>query len=806
MFPANFFKKNAGAILVVVLTCLTHAINLFGYPEFIGDEGIYTSQGWWLVKFGQLSPYTYWYDHPPFGWLQIGLWQALTGGPFTFGFSLHSTRILMVIVAALTNLLLFLILKKLTKSKKWAFLGSLIFAFSPLAITYHRQVLLDNLATFWLLLSFYLLLQAKKRLPFFALSGLSLGLSFLSKEIAILFFPSFLMIAFWQGRGKTQLFLLASFLISALFLMALYPLLAYLKIELLPASWFPGQRQHVSLLEAVFFQGGRGGGGGLFSPQSDIRQAILSWLNYDKILPVLGLWATFLLLLEAKNLLFLALFLASFIFTFFLARGGVVLGFYLIPQIALWAITIPLALKIVSQRLKINFSPRLSLSLLVIFIFLLAGQNLGIYFLKQTQPQKEALAFIRQNVPPEAVLATDPFCWLDLKLDEHEATFPKAEWFYKIENDPQIREGKLGGKWQKIDYLFISKEFQSELEKSRLPFLEQAFKESQLVKRFNPPIDPYEFSLYKLKDEAKLSPFGKIIKETQKEPELAEKIRSLIISPKESFGGFLVTGPESLAKISSDQLVFVDQEGGEVSRLTESPNPSQAAIVDENEAFRVAKARGTMLLRHQIDVNLAPVLEIAYSPQSFIARGGRSFGADKERVVNLGQAMIKGFSEAGIKTVAKHFPGSLGRTTVDPHQTLPVINISAEELEKDWAPFAEVDPQPDGILVTHLLYPQIDPKFPSSLSPIFINAILRQRLDFRGLVILDDLDMKAISKSYSQSEAVKLGLLAGAEMFIIQNPKEGLAEEIASLAQNDEILAGLVNRAWGKVQDFTLGR
>jgi hypothetical protein len=484
----------------------------------------------------------------------------------------------------------------------------------------------------------------------------------------------------------------------------------------------------------------------------------------------------------------------------------VVLGFYLIPQIAFWAISIPLVLKTISQRLKINFSPHLSLALLVIFIFLLAGQNLGVYFLKQTQPQKEALAFIRQNVPPEAVLATDPFCWLDLKLDERYATFPKAEWFYKIENDPQIREGKLGGKWQKIDYLFVSKEFQSELEKGRLPFLEQAFKESQLVKRFNPPNDPYEFSLYKLKDEAKLSPFGKIIKETQKEPELAEKIRSLIISPKEGFGGFLVTGPESLAKISSDQLVFVDQEGGEVSRLAESPNPSQAAIIDENEAFRVAKARGTMLLRHQIDVNLAPVLEIAYSPQSFIAREGRSFGADKGRVVSLGQAMIKGFSEAGIKTVAKHFPGSLGRTTVDPHQALPVINISAEELEMDWAPFAEVDPQPDGILVTHLLYPQIDPKFPSSLSPIFINAILRQRLDFRGLVILDDLDMKAISKSYSQSEAVKLGLLAGAEMFIIQNPKEGLVEEIASLAQNDEILAGLVNRAWGKVQDFTLGR
>jgi len=74
------------------------------------------------------------------------------------------------------------------------------------------------------------------------------------------------------------------------------------------------------------------------------------------------------------------------------------------------------------------------------------------------------------------------------------------------------------------------------------------------------------------------------------------------------------------------------------------------------------------------------------------------------------------------------------------------------------------------------------------------------------LVLLSPFFFCFLGKSYSQSEAVKLGLLAGAEMFIIQNPKEGLVEEIASLAKSDEILADLVNRAWGKVQDFTLGR
>jgi hypothetical protein len=84
MFPANFFKKNAGAILVVVLTCLTHAINLFGYPEFIGDEGIYTSQGWWLVKFGQLSPYTYWYDHPPWNALALKAERLTLFWPATY--------------------------------------------------------------------------------------------------------------------------------------------------------------------------------------------------------------------------------------------------------------------------------------------------------------------------------------------------------------------------------------------------------------------------------------------------------------------------------------------------------------------------------------------------------------------------------------------------------------------------------------------------------------------------------------------------------------------------------------------------
>ena len=148
------------------------------------------------------------------------------------------------------------------------------------------------------------------------------------------------MIAFWQEGEKRNCFFWPLFLFPPFFLLLFIPFLAYLKIELLPASWFPGQRQHVSLLEAVFFRGKRRRRGFAFS-QSDIRQAIISWLSYDKIL-LFGAWATSSSL-GGKNLIFLALFWQA-LFLLFLARWGG-LGFYLIPQIAFWAISIPLVLK-----------------------------------------------------------------------------------------------------------------------------------------------------------------------------------------------------------------------------------------------------------------------------------------------------------------------------------------------------------------------------------------------------------------------------------------------------------------------------
>lgn len=789
-------KKNALPLFLGLLSALVRLINVLGYPEFLGDEGVYTSQGWWLINFGQLSPYTYWYDHSPFGWLQIGLWQKLTGGPFTFGFSINSGRILMVLVAAASTFLLTKIILNITKSKSLAVLPMLIFIFSPLAITYQRQLLLDNLAILYFLASLYLLLTAKKSLLVFLLSGLAAGLAFLSKETILFLIPGLLFLAYKKSSGPTRPFLISTWLISLGFVALLFPLLAYLKLELLPASWLPGQRQHVSWVEGVIFQGGRKGGG-LLNPESDIRKNLANWLTIDQILPIMGLWATFVLLLNYKNFLALTFLIMNFAFAWYLLRGGVVLGFYLTPQIILWCLNIALVLKIISD--KFNYQVKAKKTLLVggTIVLILIFQNPKIYLANKNQAHINSLKFIRENVDTSAVIVTDPLFYTDLKVDPNQPGFGRTEWFSKVEKDPQIKEGKLEGQWQKIDYFLTTPGMVGEIEKNNYQFIKQAIEKSQVVKSF-PQADGSEANiLYQVPEMEKLSGFGKIA--YSENENILEKIKKLIISSRPDFGGHLVLETKQVDP-DSKTTIFIDQEGGRVNRLQESPNIGQNQISNQNEAFRLAKVRGIMLKRNGINVNLAPTIDVGYLKNSYIVKEGRSFSDNPDQVVSFGKAMIDGYHQAGIKAVVKHFPGGLGRTSLDPHYQLPKIDIDPSQLEKDLVPFQKLANLADGVMVTHLAYPQIDPKYPSSLSPIFINALLRQKLDYQGPVIVDDLNMGAISQKYSQAESIALGLRAGADLFIISQPETDLLENLEQLIENGKISPGLIDRALERSQ------
>src|SRR6266566_2348269 len=178
-------------LLVSLLTgAISHGYHLFLYPLYITDEGIYMQQAWSVLREGRLSPYTYFYDHAPAGWLMIAGWVSVLPHQFeAFGNAINTGRVLMLLVHIASTFLLFQIARRLSGSLIAAVVATFFFNLSPLAIYYQRQVLLDNLMVFWLLVSLYLATSNDRRVLTPLLSGLALGIGVVTKENAIFFVP-----------------------------------------------------------------------------------------------------------------------------------------------------------------------------------------------------------------------------------------------------------------------------------------------------------------------------------------------------------------------------------------------------------------------------------------------------------------------------------------------------------------------------------------------------------------------------------------------------------------------------------------
>lgn len=478
-------------LLVVLMTVVSHGINLYKFPYFENDEGVYTSQAWWLVRYGQLGPYTYWYDHSPFGWLQVGLWQLLTGGPFTFGFSLHSTRILMVLVAGLTNLFLYFLVNRITKEQRLAFLASFLFALSPLAIYYHRRVLLDNLATLWLVISLFFLWDDKRRLSRFWLSGLTFGLAFLSKESMFFLIPALIYAVWLRSPRKNKRYTLAAWGLSVIFLISLFPLLALVKKELFPSVWF-GSSEHVSFWETIAYQLKRGGGKPFWEGQSQFREQFSRWLGKDKILVLGGLWSSLLGFVFFKKQESLRVFgLLTVFYLLFLVRGGLVLDFYITPLIPLLAVNMALLFysckrKFPRQYLleKVHFY----FGLLTILVVSWASVHPEVYLGDETSQQLESLRYVKAHLPQDSFIAIDNFALMDMKFDSvvGEGEMKNVDWFYKVERDPEVREEKLANHWENVKYILLSHEMLRMFAAGELPFLKEAYVHSEMIQDFPP--------------------------------------------------------------------------------------------------------------------------------------------------------------------------------------------------------------------------------------------------------------------------------------------------------------------------------
>src|SRR5207248_1185690 len=234
---------------ILISAALLHGINMFHFPYYEDDEGTYMSQAWAIVKEGQLAPYTYWYDHAPAGWIQIALWTILTGGFHTFGSVIESGRVLMLLMQLGSTFMVYRIGKSLSNSVLVATLAALLFALSPYGIYFHRRVLLDNITTFWMLLSILLLVSKRLSLNRVWLSATAFGISILSKELTVFLVPALAVLVAVRTDRSHRWFATIGWITLVSAIVSFYVLMATLKGELFPTgTLLGGIAPHVSLL------------------------------------------------------------------------------------------------------------------------------------------------------------------------------------------------------------------------------------------------------------------------------------------------------------------------------------------------------------------------------------------------------------------------------------------------------------------------------------------------------------------------------------------------------------------------------
>lgn len=489
------FADEYGLIAVALLAAITHAYNMFHYPLYLGDEGIYLEQAWAVIRQGQLAPYTYFYDHAPAGWLLIAIWEFLLPRHFlTFGMAINSARVLMLIADIGSTVLLYRIAQRMTGSHYAGVATAVAFTLSPLEIYYQRMVLLDNVMVFWFLLTLDLLTMETRRIVPLLASGFCFGIAALCKENALFFAPVLGYVLYHKVSGTYRArFSIAGWCAASAMLISLYPLYALLKGEFFPADTLVGTgapAAHVSLISSLLWQIGRHGGS-ILNPDSQFWQYFWGkWWNKDPLIIVAGVAATAINLLiglsnRERHRNTLVASLLSTAFTIYLIRGSVMIDFYVVPVLPFLALNVGLLL----ARLA-NASPRIvgatvaTLALTALAVGFVA-QSHDEYLVDQTKLQVDQLAFIRQNVPTNAMVLIDDDLWVDLhEPNGNQPVYPLAHSHWKIAADPAIKDKLLHNSWQSLDYLVMSNKLHYIFGLNNEQLALDAYNHSRLLARF----------------------------------------------------------------------------------------------------------------------------------------------------------------------------------------------------------------------------------------------------------------------------------------------------------------------------------
>ena len=487
---------------LVVVACLlvvvgvVHGVGMNRTPLPVDDEGTYMAQAWSVQVRHALTPYTYWYDHPPLGWVVLSGWTFVTHAFAGATLAIVAGRHIMLGYALADAALLYVVARRLDLSRVWSSVAVLAYGLSPLAVDLQRMVYLDNLAMPWVLGAFALALTPRRRLWTFAASGACFAVAVLSKETMLLFAPA-LVYQVWQRSDRsTRAFCVTATAAVATLLIAVYPLLALLKGELVPG---PG---HVSLASAVTFQlGGRQGSGNPLDPTSQAHTLVTGWLHLDPWLLGAGVLCLPVGIAVRR---FRPVALAQAVLLLDVVHGGYIPVPYviaLLPFAALLAAAAGASLQGVVARVRARGRrAALSAGLVLAAAGVVAAGvapawAAGLHTQMtddQMRPTAQAESWLERHVPRSQRLLTDDTMWVDLVDHGFDRPFGVV-WFSKLgyvnNLDPSVARVLPQG-WRDFRYVVVTPSMREALGVSGgLPQVAQAVSHSVPVATFGSGID-----------------------------------------------------------------------------------------------------------------------------------------------------------------------------------------------------------------------------------------------------------------------------------------------------------------------------
>ena len=492
--PGRLWAHRASIALLLGLlavVAVVHATGMARAPQRVDDEGTYVAQAWTVQHWRTLGHYTYWYDHPPLGWLLLAAWTTATGAFARASSAVAAGREFMLAVQLVGSALLYVLARRLGLRRPAAAGAVLVFGLSPLALGMHRAVYLDNIATPLLLAAFALVLSPTRRLAAHAGAGLCLAAAVLVKETSLLLVPAVLW-QYWQvsDRRTRRYSLILSGALFALVITA-YLLYAALRGELLGG---PG---HVSLVDAIRFQlTGRAESGSPLEPDSLSRRTVAFWLGQDpwllgvatvlvpaglairRLRPITAAFAILAAMVLRPGYLPVPLVVAMLPFASLLVAGVADTAWG-------WSSGRVEAAGTGGRRAHRSaaLGPVVVAACLALAVVVVAPQwarrDRDLMTVDQDRPFRQAEAWIAANVPHRARLLVDDSLWVDLV----ERGYPPGQviWFYKLDTDRDIR-GRYPRGWREFDYLVSTATMRSFSD--TLPQAREAQRRSRVVASF----------------------------------------------------------------------------------------------------------------------------------------------------------------------------------------------------------------------------------------------------------------------------------------------------------------------------------